>query len=278
MGAGIAQVSAAAGYHVLLSDIDLDRAKAGKDGIAKAIHRLVEREKIGAAEAEQIIARIEPVASYEPMASAGLVIEAATEREDIKRKIFDEVGKVLGHQAVLATNTSSIPITRMAQSSPDPARFIGVHFFNPVPVMGLIEVIRGLATSEQTVEKVKMFGEALGKSMVFAEDVPGFIVNRILMPMLNEACFSLGEGVASIRDIDMACQIGLNHPMGPLTLADFIGLDTCFEIIKVLHDTTGDSKYRPAPLLVKYVEAGWLGRKTKRGFYDYTGDVPVPTR
>ena len=278
MGAGIAQVSAAAGYHVLLSDIDLDRAKAGKDGIAKAIHRLVEREKIGAAEAEQTIARIEPVASYEPMASAGLVIEAATEREDIKRKIFDEVGKVLGHQAVLATNTSSIPITRMAQSSPDPARFIGVHFFNPVPVMGLIEVIRGLATSEQTVEKVKMFGDALGKSMVFAEDVPGFIVNRILMPMLNEACFSLGEGVASIRDIDMACQIGLNHPMGPLTLADFIGLDTCFEIIKVLHDTTGDSKYRPAPLLVKYVEAGWLGRKAKRGFYDYSGDVPVPTR
>ena len=278
MGAGIAQVSAAAGYHVLLSDIDLDRATAGKDGIAKAIHRMVEREKIGAAEAEEIIARIEPVATYEPMASAGLIIEAATEREDIKRKIFDGVGKVLGHQAVLATNTSSIPITRMAQSSPDPARFIGVHFFNPVPIMGLIEVIRGLATSEQTVEKVKMFGDALGKSMVFAEDVPGFIVNRILMPMLNEACFSLGEGVASIRDIDMACQIGLNHPMGPLTLADFIGLDTCFEIIKVLHDTTGDSKYRPAPLLVKYVEAGWLGRKTKRGFYDYSGDTPVPTR
>jgi 3-hydroxybutyryl-CoA dehydrogenase len=278
MGCGIAQVSAAAGYHVLLSDIDLDRAKAGKEGIAKQIGRLVEREKMGVDEAGQLLARIEPVDGYAAMADARLIIEAATEREEIKRKIFETAGKVLAPDAVLATNTSSIPITRMAQSSPDPARFIGVHFFNPVPVMGLIEVIRGLATSDETVAKVSEFGETLGKTMVFAQDVPGFIVNRILMPMLNEACFSLGEGVASIRDIDMACQIGLNHPMGPLTLADFVGLDTCFEIIKVLHETTGDPKYRPAPLLVKYVEAGWLGRKTKRGFYDYGGDVPEPTR
>lgn len=278
MGAGIAQVSAAAGYRVLLSDIDLARAEAGKEAIGKQVRRMVDREKIGAGEAEQLLSRIEAVDGYAPMASADLIIEAATEREDIKRAIFEAVGKFLGHQAVLATNTSSIPITRMAQATPDPARFIGVHFFNPVPVMGLIEVIRGLATSDQTVEKIRLFGDALGKTMVFSADAPGFIVNRVLMPMLNEACFALGEGVATIRDIDTACQLGLNHPMGPLTLADFIGLDTCLEIIKVLHASTGDPRFRPAPLLVKYVEAGWFGRKAKRGFYDYGGDAPVPTR
>ncbi|MGB5077328.1 MAG: 3-hydroxyacyl-CoA dehydrogenase NAD-binding domain-containing protein [Sphingorhabdus sp.] len=278
MGAGIAQVSAGAGYQVYLSDIDLEKAEAGKAAIGKALEKLVAKEKIGQSEADTLLSRIQPVADYEPMADAGIIIEAATEREEIKRKIFEAVGKILGHQAVLASNTSSIPITRLAQASPDPARFIGVHFFNPVPVMGLIEVIRGLATSDTTVDIVRHYGEALGKKLVFAQDAPGFIVNRVLMPMINEACFVLGEGVATIRDIDTACQLGLNHPMGPLTLADFIGLDTCLEITKILFDSTGDPKFRPAPLLQKYVEAGWLGRKVKRGFYDYSGDTPQPTR
>jgi 3-hydroxybutyryl-CoA dehydrogenase len=255
MGAGIAQVSAAAGYHVYLSDLDLAKAEAGKASIANALARLVAKEKMGQDEADTLLSR-----------------------EDIKRKIFEAVGKVLGDQAVLASNTSSIPITRLAQASPDPKRFIGVHFFNPVPVMGLIEIIRGLATTDATVDIVRQYGEALGKQLVFANDAPGFIVNRVLMPMINEAIFALGEGVASIRDIDTACQLGLNHPMGPLTLADFIGLDTCLEITNVLFQSTGDPKFRPAPLLQKYVEAGWYGRKVKRGFYDYSGDVPVPTR
>ena len=278
MGSGIAQTSAQFGHQVLLTDLSLEVAEKGKATIAKALDKLVGRGKLDAAEAKTILSRITPVGEYAPLGQADIIIEAATEREEIKHKIFEEAVKVLKSDAILASNTSSIPITRMAARVPDPSRFIGMHFFNPVPVMGLIEIIPGLPTSAETTAKARAFAESLHKEVVLAGDEPGFVVNRILCPMLNEAIFVLGAGMGSIEDIDKGCRIGLNHPMGPLTLADFVGLDTLFEIIKVLYSTTGDSKYRPAPLLVKYVEAGWIGLKAGRGFYDYSGEVPVPTR
>ncbi len=278
MGSGIAHVAALAGLDVRLNDLSEDKIHAGLATINGNMVRQVSKQAITDAERQAALERIAPAPSYDDLATCDLVIEAATENEEVKSKIFTTLCSSLKPDAMLASNTSSISITRLAAATDRPERFIGIHFMNPVPVMQLVELIRGIATEDPTFDSAKAFVSKLGKTVTVAEDFPAFIVNRILLPMINEAIYTLYEGVGSVDSIDTAMRLGANHPMGPLQLADFIGLDTCLSIMQVLHDGLADTKYRPCPLLVKYVEAGWLGRKAKRGFYDYRGEKPVPTR
>ena len=278
MGNGIAHVCALAGYSVLLNDLSADRIKAGMATINGNMARQVGKKSISEEDRKSALARIKPADNYGALSDCDLVIETATEKEEVKRKIFSDVCESLRSEAILATNTSSISITRLASSTDRPERFIGIHFMNPVPLMELVELIRGIATDDGTFESSKAFVTKLGKTIAVSEDFPAFIVNRILLPMINEAIYTLYEGVGNVEGIDTAMRLGAHHPMGPLELADFIGLDTCLSVMQVLHEGLADSKYRPCPLLVKYVEAGWLGRKTQRGFYDYRGEKPVPTR
>ncbi|MEM9431187.1 MAG: 3-hydroxybutyryl-CoA dehydrogenase [Pseudomonadota bacterium] len=278
MGNGIAHVFAQAGIDVTLNDVSATALERAMGTIAKNLERQVVRDRISTADRDAALARIRPTARIADAASADLVIEAATEREDVKHQIFAALGPSLGPDTILASNTSSISITRLAAATDRPERFIGVHFMNPVPLMQLVELIRGIATSEDTYRTLVGVVDRLGKTAASAEDFPAFIVNRILIPMINEAVYTLYEGVGTVASIDACLKLGANHPMGPLELADFIGLDTCLAIMHVLHEGLADTKYRPCPLLVKYVEAGWLGRKTDRGFYDYRGETPVPTR
>jgi 3-hydroxybutyryl-CoA dehydrogenase len=278
MGSGIAQVCASSGFSVALNDVSGDRISAGLATINGNLAKQVAKGSLSEAERQAILGRIAPAADYAAFADFDLVIEAATESEEVKRKIFAALCPALSHHTMVATNTSSISITRLAANTDRPDRFIGIHFMNPVPKMQLVELIRGIATEDPTFEAAKAFIGVLGKTVTVAEDFPAFIVNRILLPMINEAIYTLYEGVGSVEAIDTAMRLGANHPMGPLQLADFIGLDTCLSIMQVLHEGLADSKYRPCPLLVKYVEAGWLGRKANRGFYDYRGEVPIPTR
>jgi 3-hydroxybutyryl-CoA dehydrogenase len=278
MGSGIAHVAALAGLDVLLLDVSGERVQSGLATITGNLARQVQKGAISDADRQQALARIAGTETYESLSDRDLVIEAATENEAVKRRIFDSVCKVVPARTLLASNTSSISITRLASGTDRPERFIGIHFMNPVPLMQLVELIRGIATSDETYQVAKEFVARVGKTATVSEDFPAFIVNRILLPMINEAVYTLYEGVGTVEAIDTAMRLGANHPMGPLQLADFIGLDTCLSIMQVLHDGLSDSKYRPCPLLVKYVEAGWLGRKSKRGFYDYRGDKPVPTR
>jgi 3-hydroxybutyryl-CoA dehydrogenase len=278
MGNGIAHVCALAGLDVRLNDLTEERINAGLATINGNMARQVHKDAISDADRQAALARIKPAITYDDLSGCDIVIEAATENEEVKRKIFQALCPSLRPDAMVATNTSSISITRLASSTDRPERFIGIHFMNPVPVMQLVELIRGIATEDPTYESAKAFIGKLGKTVSVSEDFPAFIVNRILLPMINEAIYTLYEGVGSVEAIDTAMRLGANHPMGPLQLADFIGLDTCLSVMQVLHEGLADSKYRPCPLLVKYVEAGWLGRKAKRGFYDYRGEKPVPTR
>lgn len=278
MGSGIAQVCAQAGYTVIVFDQSAQAVADSFERINKGITRSVEKDIITADAGEKARTLLVPAASASDLADCDLVIEAATENEDIKKAIFKAVSEHLKPEAILASNTSSISITRLATASDRPGKFIGLHFMNPVPVMKLVEIIRGIATDAETYEVAVRFAESLGKITANSQDYPAFIVNRVLIPMINEAIYTLYEGVGTVEAIDTAMKLGANHPMGPLELGDFIGLDTVLAIMNVLYDGLSDSKYRPCPLLVKYVEAGWLGRKTGRGFYDYRGDKPVPTR
>jgi len=277
MGNGIAHVMSLSGYEVLLNDISQEALNDGLAIIRKNMERQVSRDKITADQMEAAMARINTTLKLPDLGSTDLVIEAATERETVKQAIFDELLPHLEPHTILTSNTSSISITRLASRTDRPEKFMGFHFMNPVPVMQLVELIRGIATDRETYDACLAVVEKLGKTAASAEDFPAFIVNRILMPMINEAVYTLYEGVGNVKSIDESMKLGANHPMGPLELADFIGLDTCLAIMNVLHDGLADTKYRPCPLLTKYVEAGWLGRKTGRGFYDYRGDAPVPT-
>ncbi|SDA25896.1 3-hydroxybutyryl-CoA dehydrogenase [Methylobacterium sp. UNC378MF] len=278
MGSGIAQVCATAGLDVLLNDRDAARLDNGLTVIEGSLARLVAKGSLTEGDSGEARARIVPARDYAALAPCDLVIEAATENEATKREIFTALCGSLRPETLVATNTSSISITRLAAATDRPEKFIGIHFMNPVPVMQLVELIRGIATEDTTYESAKAFIAKLGKTSTMSEDFPAFIVNRILLPMINEAIYTLYEGVGSVESIDTAMKLGANHPMGPLQLADFIGLDTCLSVMQVLYEGLADSKYRPCPLLVKYVEAGWLGRKAKRGFYDYRGPTPIPTR